>query len=249
MLVQRGVVASLGRSLTITPGTRLLDVSGRIVVPGLVGVASQLAAQPLGAEAPALLPHHDARTAASTARAGAIDALSNGVTTVCDVGVPGASVEVADAVRSALEDAGIRSAASQRAPVGAVPVRGLAGLDGDRDELVANTIGAAEVLGLHAEVGSVEVGKWADLVVLAVDADIDRLDDDELYGLVASGRARIEHVLVAGAERIRDGALTGAAAERGAADGVSTSDLSEPAPVDIAETAATLRRRRDASSA
>ncbi|MEO1082946.1 MAG: amidohydrolase family protein [Acidobacteriota bacterium] len=210
ILVQRGVIASMGRSLTIMPGTRLLDVSGRLVIPGLIGVVTQLAGRS-GAEAPEPILPPDPKIAAAAARAGATDALLSGVTTVCDVGTPGASAEVAAAVRSAIGGTGLRAVAPLDPGVEGAPILGLAGLSGDRDELAASTIDAAAALGLEAEIGSVELGKWADLVVLTVDADVDSVEDEELFGLVAPGRAEVQHVLVAGSALVSDGVVRDAA--------------------------------------
>lgn len=56
------------------------------------------------------------------------------------------------------------------------------------------TLGAARALNLHAEVGSLDVGKWADLAVIALD-DADHLVEDQILEATAS---EIQATFVAG---------------------------------------------------
>jgi len=74
-----------------------------------------------------------------------------------------------------------------------------------RSALRLATLGGAEALRLDAEVGSLEVGKQADLAVFAVDP-VGAPSPDPLSALVfAPARARVARVIVAGEERVRDG--------------------------------------------
>ena len=79
------------------------------------------------------------------------------------------------------------------------------------DALRLATSEGARALGLDAEIGSLEVGKAADVLVLSLDRPeltASRLVD--LHDLVAFGasRASVRHVLVAGEPLVEEGALT-----------------------------------------
>ncbi|HEY6807356.1 MAG TPA: 5'-deoxyadenosine deaminase [Gemmatimonadales bacterium] len=72
------------------------------------------------------------------------------------------------------------------------------------------TLGGARALGLEAEIGSVEVGKRADLVVLDLSGPHAQPEEADLVSrLVYSARAAdVRHVLVDGRLVVQDGALT-----------------------------------------
>ncbi len=75
-----------------------------------------------------------------------------------------------------------------------------------RDVLRAATIDGARVLGLEAEIGSVEVGKQADLVVVRQDAVHVAPAWDPVSSLVYATQARdVEHVLVGGRFVVQSG--------------------------------------------
>ncbi|MEM1177318.1 MAG: hypothetical protein AAGM22_03165 [Acidobacteriota bacterium] len=262
ILVQRGVVASVGRSLTLTPGTQLLDVTGLLVIPGLVDAEARLSTAPLGDER-ALGAYHDAETAAAVARVGALEALAAGVTTIADGAFPGVDETALQAIESAASSVGLRRYpapaaddvsppqdgsevsppqdgseesldAEARGGRGVGESLGLAGLTSVADLLDA-TVGAADRLGRAAEVGSLVVGKWADLIAVEVPGvDLEGLDDDGLHRAVASGRGRIRHALIAGTPAVTDGRPVHAEVD--------------PARQAFDLAVETLRRRRDAAS-
>lgn len=77
------------------------------------------------------------------------------------------------------------------------------------DALRMATLGGAEALGLAERVGSIEVGKDADLAMLSV-AALDSLtvfDPAALLVHTLAGNASFQTVLVAGEERVREGRL------------------------------------------
>jgi len=71
------------------------------------------------------------------------------------------------------------------------------------------TLGGARALGLEAEIGSIEVGKRADLVVLDLNGPHTQPDEADLVSrIVYSARAAdVRHVLVDGRVVVKDGAL------------------------------------------
>jgi cytosine/adenosine deaminase-related metal-dependent hydrolase len=71
------------------------------------------------------------------------------------------------------------------------------------------TLGGARALGLESEIGSIEVGKRADLVVLDLSGPHGQPDDADLISrLVYSARAAdVRHVVVDGRMVVRDGVL------------------------------------------
>lgn len=122
VLVQRGRVASVGKTLTLMPGTRLLDVTGHLIIPGLVQGHLHLGQtffRGLG-DNRRLLPWlreriwpleaaHDDESAYWCAMQGAAEALLAGTTTVQDIGIgPGSK-----GLLQALQDSGLRAVAGQ----------------------------------------------------------------------------------------------------------------------------------------
>jgi 5-methylthioadenosine/S-adenosylhomocysteine deaminase len=71
------------------------------------------------------------------------------------------------------------------------------------------TLGGARALGLEKEIGSIEVGKCADLIVLDLDAPHAQPEDADLISrIVYSARAAdVRHVIVDGRIVVRDGSL------------------------------------------
>ena len=71
------------------------------------------------------------------------------------------------------------------------------------------TLGGAHALGLEAEIGSIEVGKCADLIVLDLDGPHAQPEDADLISrIVYSARAAdVRHVIVDGRIVVRDGVL------------------------------------------
>ncbi|MDX1442997.1 MAG: TRZ/ATZ family hydrolase [Gammaproteobacteria bacterium] len=70
------------------------------------------------------------------------------------------------------------------------------------------TLGGARALGLEEHIGSIEVGKWADLVAV----DLDRIETTPVYNPVSqlvysASRDQVSHVWVAGQARVTDGRL------------------------------------------
>ena len=206
MLVQRGVIASLGRSLTLMPGTRLLDITGHLVIPGLIASGHHLVdaaiselAEP-GEEG--LQKALDDESAYALALYGAVKALQSGVTTVLD---DGASAGV-DGLKRALGESGLRVAAGSDDPRRTLGLDSLHGQSDAHGTLVAATLGAARELKLDGELGSLAVGKWADVVVLSIEGDgLDGTDDKHLAELALSTGAQVRHVLIAGAHAVADG--------------------------------------------
>ena len=104
LLIDRGRIAALGRAITVRPGTRLLDVSGSLILPGLVqghlhlgqtffrGLAENRALMPWLRER--IWPFeaaHDDESAYWCTLQGAAECLLGGTTTVQDIGIgPGA---------------------------------------------------------------------------------------------------------------------------------------------------------------
>ncbi len=80
-----------------------------------------------------------------------------------------------------------------------------------RDALALATSGGAAALGMSDRIGSVEVGKQADLVVLATDRpELWAAPQADLHDLVAfsASRAHVRHVFVGGEQLVEDGRLT-----------------------------------------
>ena len=71
------------------------------------------------------------------------------------------------------------------------------------------TLGGARALGLEADIGSIETGKCADLIVLDLDGPHAQPDDADLISrIVYSARAAdVRHVIVDGRIVVRDGSL------------------------------------------
>ena len=105
ILLQGGKIIALGRNLTLLPGTRLVDISGQLVLPGLIQGHvhfGQTFFRGLG-EGRKLLPWlkeriwpleaaHDDESAYWCGLQGAAEALLSGTTTVQDIGLgPGAA--------------------------------------------------------------------------------------------------------------------------------------------------------------
>ena len=67
------------------------------------------------------------------------------------------------------------------------------------------TLGGAEALRLDAEIGSLEVGKQADLAIFEVEPTGVPVPDPIAALIFAPTRARVSRVIVAGVDRVRDG--------------------------------------------
>lgn len=120
VLLDRGRVAAVGRALTVFPGTRLVDVQGCLVLPGLIqghvhlgqtffrGLAEQRhLLQWLGDRIWPLEAAHDDESAYWCALLGAAECLLSGTTTVQDIGLgPGAK-----GLLQGLADSGLRAIA------------------------------------------------------------------------------------------------------------------------------------------
>src|SRR5690606_4147285 len=70
------------------------------------------------------------------------------------------------------------------------------------------TLGGAEALRLDAEIGSLEVGKQADLAVFAFDDRAGTAPDPVTALIFAPRSVRTRRVVVAGEELVRDGIVT-----------------------------------------
>ncbi|MHB1298925.1 MAG: amidohydrolase family protein [Gemmatimonadaceae bacterium] len=71
------------------------------------------------------------------------------------------------------------------------------------------TLGGAEALRLDADIGALAVGRQADLAVFAIDATHGPVIDPVTALVFAPRLARAHRVVVAGIERVRDGAVVG----------------------------------------
>jgi cytosine/adenosine deaminase-related metal-dependent hydrolase len=76
-----------------------------------------------------------------------------------------------------------------------------------RDALLLATLGGARALGLEGEIGSLEVGKSADLAAFPLDACSLPVHDPEAAAIFALPGVRASLVTVAGRELVRDGVL------------------------------------------
>ncbi len=122
VLLDRGRVAALGRALTMAPGTRLVDIGGHLVLPGLVQGHLHLGQTFFRglAEGRSLLAWlrqriwpleaaHDDESAYWCTLLGAAECLLGGTTTVQDIGIgPGARGYL-----KALADSGLRAIAGK----------------------------------------------------------------------------------------------------------------------------------------
>ncbi len=97
------------------------------------------------------------------------------------------------------------------------------------------TLGGARATGLASVTGSLEVGKSADMVAVSLSSPgMTPLFDPVSHFVYAASRADVSDVWVAGAQRVKDGALTGAAAH-------TMSELT-PSIRSISERVAALRK-------
>jgi len=162
VLITDGKIAAVARDLTPPSPARLLDARGMCVIPGLIQPRALLGRSLLRGLEASGDPVHDDETAFWSGRIGAVLCLTCGVTTV-------AGFETShgmDGMRRALEESGIRAIYDRKGDGGAdvfsrSGVQAVTWLD-------AVTLGNAKVLGLKAELGSLEPGKAGDLVVLPV---------------------------------------------------------------------------------
>jgi cytosine/adenosine deaminase-related metal-dependent hydrolase len=76
-----------------------------------------------------------------------------------------------------------------------------------RDALYLATLGGAKALGLDAEIGSLEVGKSADLAAFPLDAHAMPVHDAEAAAIFALPGVPASLVMVAGRELVRDGKM------------------------------------------
>ena len=122
VLVQRGRIASVGKTLTLMPGTRLLDVTGHLILPGLIQGHVHLGQtffrglgenrrllQWLRERIWPLEAAHNDESAYWCALQGAAEALLAGTTTIQDIGIgPGAR-----GLLQAITDSGLRAVAGK----------------------------------------------------------------------------------------------------------------------------------------
>ena len=122
VLIQRGRIASVGKTLTLMPGTRLLDVTGHLILPGLIQGHVHLGQtffRGLGENRRLLRwlreriwpleAAHDDESAYWCALQGAAEALLAGTTTIQDIGIgPGAK-----GLLQAIADSGLRAVAGK----------------------------------------------------------------------------------------------------------------------------------------
>lgn len=71
------------------------------------------------------------------------------------------------------------------------------------------TLGGAEALRLDTDIGALAVGKQADMAAFAIDATHGPVTEPMTSLVFAPGLARAHRVIVAGIERVRDGAVMG----------------------------------------
>ena len=76
-----------------------------------------------------------------------------------------------------------------------------------RDALLFATLGGARALGIDSEIGSLDVGKSADLAAFPLDAHARPVHDPEAAAVFALPGTRASLVVVAGRELVRDGVL------------------------------------------
>ena len=122
VLIEGGVIAAVGRSLTVMPGTRLIDVQGHLVLPGLIqghlhlgqtffrGLAeNRTLLRWLRERIWPLEAAHDDESAYWCTLLGAAECLLGGTTTIQDIGIgPGACGYL-----KALVDARLRGSAGK----------------------------------------------------------------------------------------------------------------------------------------
>ena len=77
------------------------------------------------------------------------------------------------------------------------------------DFLRLGTLGSARVIGRSQEIGSLEVGKWADMIAIDMStAGAQPVHDVLASTLLTSSASRVTHVWVGGTQLLRDGVLT-----------------------------------------
>lgn len=101
------------------------------------------------------------------------------------------------------------------------------GAVGAADLFEVATLGGARALGLDADIGSIEPGKFADLVIVDLRrAHAAGADDDVYTGLVYSARATdVRSVLVGGQLVVEDGVLTAFSEAEAVAEAATQRDL------------------------
>ncbi|TJZ45302.1 5-methylthioadenosine deaminase [Streptomyces piniterrae] len=120
VLMRDGAIAAVGRGLAAPPGARVVDVAGKLVLPGFVDVHNHLWQSSirggcstmdvnhwLAACSQATLPKIDARDMYHFVHLAALDALQAGVTTVVDWVHP-VPYDTTERYVRALDDAGLR---------------------------------------------------------------------------------------------------------------------------------------------
>ncbi len=122
LVLENGRIAALGKSLAAPAGARLLDVSGQLILPGLVqghihlgqtlfrGLAEERALLPwLRERIWPLEAAHDDETAYSSGRLGAAECLLGGTTAIQEIGL-GRGIE---GLLSAIAESGLRATAGK----------------------------------------------------------------------------------------------------------------------------------------
>ncbi len=111
------------------------------------------------------------------------------------------------------------------------------------------TLGGATALRMEQEVGSLEVGKQADLVAFGIGASAVPVTDPESALVFASRGLQVRRVLVAGETRVRDGEVRGAEVRGAEVRGTEVRGVDPAIAVRVQATAARVAEWRRAQRA